>query len=102
MNHTPAPTPTMRAKMRISHIDTTYLGKEGDQYRSIGVKACAVCKDGGYPADGSDEDNSFARWSPSADLSITIANPNLFDKLAEGDVFYVDFTRAVPVPKVEA
>ncbi len=87
----------MRAKFRVHTVDQTYLGKEGDPYRSIVVRASAVCKDGGYPADGYDEDNSFARWSPSGELSLTIANPNLFDKVAQGDVMYLDFTRAVPV-----
>lgn len=89
----------MRAKMKISTIDRTNEGKEGDQYRSVIVRASAVAKDSAYPADGTDEDNSFARWSPSADLSITINNPNLFGKLAVGDTFYVDFHRAIPVPK---
>ncbi|HSV73476.1 MAG TPA: hypothetical protein VLH79_06930 [Chthonomonadales bacterium] len=86
----------MRAKMRIHSVDRTSQGKEGDSYRSIAVRAAAVAKDSCYPADGSDEDNSFARWSPSADLSIHIANPALFDKINSGDVFYVDFHRALP------
>lgn len=54
----------------------------------------AVCKSTAYPEDGSDEDNSYARWSPSASLTITIANPNLWGKFKVGDKFYVDFTPA--------
>ncbi len=88
----------MRAKMKVSFVDRTHQGKEGDSYRSIAIRVSAVCKDSAYPADGTDEDNSFARWSPSADLTMTIANPNLFEKIKEGDVFYVDFSRAVPTP----
>lgn len=91
----------MRAKMRVSSV-TPLTGNEGDSYRSQTIKAAPVCKDGGYPADGSDEDNSFARWSPSGDLSLTFTNPNLFGKVKEGDVFYVDFHRAVPVASPES
>ena len=53
-----------------------------------------VCKAGDYPEDGSDEDNSYARWSPAGSLSLTIANPNLFGKFKIGDKFYLDFTPA--------
>ena len=47
-----------------------------------------------YPADGSDENNTFAKMSPGANLSINIANPALFGKFKHGDMFYVDFTPA--------
>jgi hypothetical protein len=47
-----------------------------------------------YPADGSDEDNTFARWSPGASLIINIANPALWGQFKHGDKFYVDFTPA--------
>ncbi len=86
----------MRAKFKVNFVNREFEGKEGDPYRSIAVRFSAVCKSDGYPPDGSDENNSFARWSPSAELSMTIANPNLFDALNVGDTFYVDFTRAQP------
>lgn len=76
--------PVMRAKMRVASVvkyDTTET-----------LKFNAVCKSSGYPADGSDEDNSFARWTPSAELTMQITNPALAGKFAEGDTFYVDFT----------
>jgi hypothetical protein len=47
-----------------------------------------------YPADGSDEDNTYAKMSPGAALSINIANPALWGKFKHGDKFYVDFTPA--------
>lgn len=61
---------------------------------SESVKFRAVCKSDGYGEDGMDENNTFAKFSPTADLSINICNPNLFGKLNEGDQFYVDFTKA--------
>lgn len=50
--------------------------------------------DGPYPADGSDENNTFSRFSPSVDFSIVVANPALFGKFSSGDTYYVDFTPA--------
>ena len=47
-----------------------------------------------YPADGSDEDNTYAKWSPGANLQMNVANPNLWGKFKHGDKFYVDFTPA--------
>lgn len=54
----------------------------------------AVCASK-YPEDGSDEDNTYAKFTPGADLSMNIANPALFGSFKVGDTFYVDFT---PVP----
>ena len=51
-----------------------------------------VSKDGPYPSDGSDEDNTFAKFSPSVTLDISITNPALLGTYAVGDTFYVDFT----------
>ena len=77
----------MRAKLQISRVETPYEGAEKLTFH-------AVCKDGGYPSDGSDEDNSYARWSPQADLTIVINNPALHGKFKVGEKFYVDFTSA--------
>ena len=82
------PSPVMRAKMRVSHVETF---PNSDQET---LTFNAVCKSDGYPADGSDEDNSYARWTPSAELKIAIVNPALHGKFKNGDTFYLDFTRA--------
>lgn len=76
----------MRAKLQIESIQR--LG--GAEILNLR----AVCKSGSYPADGSDEDNTYAKFSPSASLSITIANPDLIGKFNPGEKFYVDFTPA--------
>ena len=57
---------------------------------------CGVSKCDGYPADGSDEDNTYAKFSPSASCEIFVANPALFSKFEPGQKYYVDFT---PAPK---
>lgn len=75
----------MRAKMRVTLVTPSESGKS-DQ-----LHFCGVSKDGAYPSDGTDEDNSFALWSPSVDLSMTVNNPALVGSLKVGDTFYVDF-----------
>ena len=65
---------------------------------SCSAKFHAVCKSDGYPADGSDEDNSYAKFSPSAELTINVQNPALKGQFKPGQKFYVDFTAADPEP----
>jgi hypothetical protein len=76
----------MRAKMRVSAVtpasDTLEL-----------LEFYAVSKKEGYPEDGSDENNTYARWTPSAELRMAITNPALIGKFKVGEEFYVDFTK---------
>ncbi len=76
----------MRAKLQVESV-TLSNGSET-------LKFHAVCKSGSYPADGHDEDNTYARYSPSANLEIIVANPALHGKFKPGQKFYVDFTEA--------
>lgn len=76
----------MRAKFIVQSVEKFPAGEK--------LKFAAVAKSGGYPADGSDEDNTFAKFSPSASCEIYVANPALFGKFEPGQKFYVDFTPA--------
>jgi hypothetical protein len=87
-------TPTMRAKLRVSNIKPN-RDKDGS-VTSEEVTFCGVAKNTSYGEDGLDENNTYAKFSPQAQLSITIANPALFGKHYIGDEFYVDFTLAPP------
>ncbi len=83
----------MRAKVRVGSIIPGYPDQDGNKTESLslfGVGASA------YPEDGHDENNSFARWSPSIDFRLHIANPALVGTFEIGDTFYVDF---IPAPK---
>lgn len=80
---------TMRAKMKVGHIF-----KLGETCENLTL--FCVAKNDGYPEDGTDENNTFAKFSPSGKFELTIANPVLLGKFAVGDTFYVDFT---PAPK---
>lgn len=77
---------TMRAKFRISHVDRANEG-----YETLYMHPVAASK---YPEDGSDEDNTYARWSPSGMLQLGIANPALLGKFNVDEKFYLDFTPA--------
>lgn len=88
----------MRAKMRITDIKrypepTTKQLVEGvvPETTQENLTFHAVSKNGSYPADGSDEDNSYARFSPAGAMTLTVANPALLGKFAIGDTFYLDF-----------
>lgn len=76
----------MRAKLQISSITKHNATCEQLKFHGVAAKA--------YPADGSDEDNTFAKWSPSVALEITITNPALIGKFEPGQKFYVDFSPA--------
>lgn len=75
----------MRAKLAVSMVQ-----RHGE---SETLSFNAVSKSTGYPDDGSDEDNTFAMWTPSADAKMTITNPALVGTFNTGDTFYVDFTK---------
>lgn len=84
----------MRAKMQVTSVVTFTpdVGPDAGKVTQEVVKFMAVGKSTAYPADGSDEDNTFAKWTPSADAAFTILNPALFGQHKVGDKFYVDFT----------
>ncbi len=77
---------TMRAKMRVTEVNRY---EQSDR-----VKMVAVAKSGSYPDDGSDEDNTYAKFSPQGELTISIANPALLGKIEPGTKFYLDFIQA--------
>ena len=82
----------MRAKMQVCFVEEHFFGPDKSKSsETLTMHAVAASK---YPEDGSDEDNTYAKFSPGADLKINIANPALFGKFAIGQKFYVDFTKA--------
>lgn len=74
----------MRAKLKIQFVRLAQ-GQETLYFT-------AVCRDTAYPADGTDENNTFAKWTPTAELNMTVTNPSLFGQFKPGQEFYVDFT----------
>ena len=76
----------MRAKMRVNEVIIRDSHEE--------LKMIPVCKTGSSPDDGADEDNTFAKGSPSGSLNLIITNPALHGKFKPGQKFYIDFTKA--------
>jgi hypothetical protein len=76
----------MRSKMKVISV----LRDESGEL----LKMVPVCRDGGYPSDGSDEDNSFALFSPSGSLELRVTNPALKGVFDPSQKVYLDFTRA--------
>lgn len=77
----------MRAKMKITRIEKFEAGTERLYMSAVGRKTT-------YPEDGSDEDNTFARFTPNGEVTLSIANPALQGKFEPGETYYLDFTRA--------
>ena len=77
---------TMRAKMQVNKVER-FAGMDR-------ISLNAVARSTPYPEDGSDEDNTYAKFSPSGELSLTIANPALLGVIQPGQKFYLDFTLA--------
>lgn len=77
--------PLMRAKLTVRSVEN-----HGPNSETLSFAAVS----GQFGKDGESEDNSYARWTPTANLSMSITNPALVGKFAVGDAFYVDFTKA--------
>lgn len=84
---------TMRAKVQVGSVFPLMYGPNGEKVGEA-LTFHGVSKSGGYPEDGSDENNTFAKFSPSVSMTFDVRNPALFDKFKPGDTFYVDFTPA--------
>jgi hypothetical protein len=76
----------MRAKIRISEVKLYGTTQE----TIVG----APVSSGPYGPEGESEDNTYARYTPSGSISLTINNPALLGQIKQGDTFYVDFTKA--------
>lgn len=81
----------MRAKMKVTAVVES---KSGETVVGEQLSFSAVCRNDGYPEGGADENNTFAKFTPSADLKMYINNPALIGKFTVGQEFYVDFTQA--------
>lgn len=78
----------MRAKLKL-------IQKTSNEHAED-LRFSAVGPSGRYPEDGTDENNSYAKFTPSAELHMQVTNPALFGQFNPGDEFYVDFTPVKP------
>lgn len=81
--------PVMNARLLVIGVGPTPKSEGACQE----IEMMAVGPDGTYPDTGLDPDSTFSKWTPSANLKMSIANPALFDAIARGDKFAVEFVR---------
>ena len=81
----------MRAKLQVTSVTPSNLPDGTPQQER--VTFAAVCGPS-FDAAGLSEDNTFAKRTPAADLSMTITNPAIFGTLVVGEKYYLDFTKA--------
>lgn len=79
----------MRAKMQVQQVE-----KLGTPPTQVNLTMSAVTGKEPFGAAGESEDNTYARWTPTGGVNLTITNPELLEKFSQGQKFYVDFTEA--------
>lgn len=77
---------TLRCKMRVAEVVRS-INADGS-IASETVKLVAV-----YGAEGT-ENGVWSKWTPSAQFTVSINNPDAFGKLSKDHEFYVDFSPA--------
>ena len=76
----------MRAKFQVQSVS-------GQTAQEV-VTMSAVCSNAPFGPNGESDDSTYARYTPSGSLSITINNPALVGIFKVGQKFYLDFTEA--------
>jgi hypothetical protein len=73
----------MRAKVVLNRVEQ-FASSEKLVFNPVCAKA--------YGVDGVDEDNTYARFSPSGEFQLSVTNPELLGQFKPGEKYYVDFT----------
>jgi hypothetical protein len=82
-----------RCKVRVESVKLLGTGDyASEEVQMRAVQGNKVSK--GYPADGSDEDNTYAKFSPSADFRLLVTNKALHGQFKPEQRYYVDLTPA--------
>lgn len=76
---------SMRAKMQVKKVER-FNGQDNIHLNAIAAPS--------YDADGLHEDQTYAKFTPMAELTMSITNPALLGKIEPGQKFYLDFTPA--------
>jgi hypothetical protein len=85
---------SMRAKFSVISVKQHWKdGVVGGEVVGEELEMIAVCSKP-FDKDGLSEDNTYARWTPSARLTMTVLNPALFGQYKVGEKYYSDFSKA--------
>ena len=79
---------TVRAKFWVKEKKHQYTGSPDGQFVEVSLAPCY----GGYPGGDSEENKSFAKYTPSGEIKLGITNPAAFDQFEMGKAYYIDFT----------
>ena len=77
----------MRAKVAVRQVNKPWAGAEE-------VVFAPVTGNETFGPNGESENNTYARYTPSGEIKLSITNPNLHGQFTPGQEFYVDFTLA--------
>ena len=72
----------MQAKLKVVSVKVTEYGEI--------LEMTPVCSKS-FDQNGESEDNTFARFTPSGSVILTVNNPTLAGQFKPGQMFYVDF-----------
>jgi hypothetical protein len=82
------------SKMIAKFLVTKAATPEGWTPAAEQIEMSAVT-DKPFDADGNSDDSTFARWTPTGSLAMTITNPALIGQIKVGQKYYIDFTEAI-------
>lgn len=80
---------TTRCKV---YVESVKLYGHNGQITQEEVQMRAVT--GKNTKDGMDEDNTYAKYTPSADFRMSVTNPALFGQFRPSQTYYIDMTPA--------
>ena len=82
-----------------AHVRAKFWVKSVQHHHNHDPKA--VCAEvelapcyGTYPGGDSEENKSFAKYTPAGEISLTITNPAAIEAFELGKAYYIDFTPA--------
>lgn len=81
----------VKAKFWVKSVQHHYQGLSGaDIHAEVTLAPCY----GTYPGGDSEENKSFAKWTPSGEIRMSITNPAAIEFFELGKPYYIDFRRA--------
>ncbi len=81
---------TVRAKFWVKEIKHAHQGPPNAVYADVKLAPCY----GAYPGGDSEENKSFAKYTPSGEITLGITNPDAIGFFELGKAYYIDFTPA--------
>lgn len=81
---------TVRAKFWVKEIKHGYVGAGHGNFSDVKLAPCYA----GYPGGDSEENKSFAKATPSGEITLGITNPSALEFFEIGKAYYIDFTPA--------